>query len=199
PLTLLGMVSPFAVRLAADMVDTLGRTTGRLYAISTAGSLAGTLLTGFYLIPVFRVRTIFLGTAALLALPAIVFQLLAARRHLLAGVGVVALVVLAAAQPPASSVHVPMVRDTFFSPLKVYDGVRTRSLLSNNTYQAITHDGFTATGYPLLMVYLAWQAMPNATRALGVGLGAGIIPRLLATFGVEAHTIEIDPAVVEVA
>ena len=36
PLLLLGMVSPYAVRLAVDSVDAAGRTAGRLYAISTA-------------------------------------------------------------------------------------------------------------------------------------------------------------------
>jgi len=82
PLTLLGMISPYAVRLAAHLIVDLGRTTGRLYALSTAGSLLGTLCAGFYLIPSFRLRTIFVGTALLLILPAVVWQVAAARRHL---------------------------------------------------------------------------------------------------------------------
>ena len=48
---ILGTVSPIAVRLKAHSLDELGRTAGRLFAISTAGSIAGTFATAFWLIP----------------------------------------------------------------------------------------------------------------------------------------------------
>ena len=44
PVVLLGMVSPFAIRLAVSSVETAGAVAGRLYALSTAGSLLGTFL-----------------------------------------------------------------------------------------------------------------------------------------------------------
>ena len=47
----LASVSPIAVRLAAHSLDRLGRTAGRLFAISTAGSIAGTFATSFWLVP----------------------------------------------------------------------------------------------------------------------------------------------------
>lgn len=50
---LLGMVSPYAVKLKVDDLDTSGSTVGSLYAISTTGSIVGTFLSGFYLIPQF--------------------------------------------------------------------------------------------------------------------------------------------------
>ncbi len=43
PVLLLGMVSPWAIRLAVQTVEEAGEVAGRLYALSTAGSLAGTL------------------------------------------------------------------------------------------------------------------------------------------------------------
>lgn len=46
----LGMVSPYAVRLKIKDLQHSGATIGRLYAISTIGSIAGTFLTGFFLI-----------------------------------------------------------------------------------------------------------------------------------------------------
>jgi len=53
PSLLLAMVSPLGVRLAARTgVDHIGRSAGQLYAISTAGSIAGTIATAFWLIPV---------------------------------------------------------------------------------------------------------------------------------------------------
>src|SRR6476619_761501 len=59
-LLLLGMVSPYAVRLAVDSVDAAGRTAGRLYAISTAGSLVGTFLAALLLVPFVGTRRTFL-------------------------------------------------------------------------------------------------------------------------------------------
>jgi spermidine synthase len=47
----LGSVSPIAVRLVTRSLERLGRTAGRLFAISTAGSIAGTFVTAFWLVP----------------------------------------------------------------------------------------------------------------------------------------------------
>lgn len=65
----LGFVTPFAVRLRMRTIETTGQTVGRLYALSTIGSIFGTFAAGFFLIPfVGSVRTLYLIAAALLAL-----------------------------------------------------------------------------------------------------------------------------------
>ena len=51
PITLLGTASPFAIRLAVPSVENAGRTSGRIYAISTLGSLLGTFLPVLLFIP----------------------------------------------------------------------------------------------------------------------------------------------------
>jgi predicted membrane-bound spermidine synthase len=71
PLLLIGMVSPYAIRLTIDDVDSTGRTTGRLYAISTVGSLVGTFLAALLLIPYVGTRRTFLIFAAAMALAAV--------------------------------------------------------------------------------------------------------------------------------
>lgn len=73
PSVLLGMVSPYAVRLAAQTVERIGNVSGSLYALSTFGSIAGTLLTAFWLVPALGVRALLqiLGLC-LLVLPLIV-------------------------------------------------------------------------------------------------------------------------------
>ncbi|HUQ23594.1 MAG TPA: fused MFS/spermidine synthase [Gaiellaceae bacterium] len=71
PSVVLGTVSPVAVRLKARSLANLGRTAGRLFAISTAGSIAGTFLTSFWLIPA-------LGTDQVLASAAVALMLAAA-------------------------------------------------------------------------------------------------------------------------
>ena len=71
PSLVLGSVSPVAVRLKASSIENLGRTAGRLFAVSTAGSIAGTFLTSFWLIPE-------LGTDQVLASAAVALILAAA-------------------------------------------------------------------------------------------------------------------------
>lgn len=61
PVILLGWVSPYVLRLLNQSVESSGRLAGRLYAISTVGSLLGTFLPSLVTIP-------WLGTAATLAL-----------------------------------------------------------------------------------------------------------------------------------
>ncbi len=67
PMILLGCVSPFAIRLRIEQVGKSGRTSGQLYAISTAGSIVGTFLPVFLLIPnIGTYRTFFTFAVALL-------------------------------------------------------------------------------------------------------------------------------------
>ncbi len=61
PSVLLGMVSPYAIRLAAKSFEALGKVSGNLYALSTLGSIFGTFFTVFVLIPEFGVNRIILG------------------------------------------------------------------------------------------------------------------------------------------
>ncbi|GAB4474320.1 MAG: fused MFS/spermidine synthase [Anaerolineales bacterium] len=51
PVTLLGMISPFAIRLLVEERDSSGRTSGRLYAVSTLGSFMGAFLPVLVSIP----------------------------------------------------------------------------------------------------------------------------------------------------
>ena len=67
----LGAVTPFIVRMLADRVDRVGGVAGTVSALSAAGSIAGTLVTAFYLIPTMGVQHILhLIGAVLLALAA---------------------------------------------------------------------------------------------------------------------------------
>ena len=63
PVMMLGAASPYAIRLAVPDVEHSGRVAGRLYAISTAGSLAGTWLSALVLIPLIGTQRTFLTFA----------------------------------------------------------------------------------------------------------------------------------------
>ncbi len=70
PVTLLGAAAPWAVRLAVGELDRSGEVVGRLYAISTAGSLLGTMLSALLLIPLLGTQRTFFVFALALALVA---------------------------------------------------------------------------------------------------------------------------------
>lgn len=75
PAIMLGMVSPYCVRLGSTHIDTVGATSGSLYAVSTIGSTAGTLVTAFWLIPEMGVRSIFQWTGSCLVALALLLGL----------------------------------------------------------------------------------------------------------------------------
>ena len=58
PLAILGMVSPYALKLRVRSVGEVGRSAGNLYAVSTLASVAAALLVGFVLVPNFGVKSI---------------------------------------------------------------------------------------------------------------------------------------------
>ncbi len=70
PVVLLGACSPYAVRLAMPDVEHSGTVAGRLYAVSTAGSLVGTMLSALVAIPFLGTQRTFLSLAILLAVAA---------------------------------------------------------------------------------------------------------------------------------
>lgn len=70
PVTLLGMISPFAIRLALPDARQAGQVSGRIYAISTLGSFVGTFLPVLVLIPLIGTTFTFLTCAGFLVLVA---------------------------------------------------------------------------------------------------------------------------------
>ena len=77
PILLLGVFSPYAVKLTLQSTHSSGRTAGRVYGISTFGSIFGTLFTTFTLIPVIGSRDItyvFAGCAAISACSFFIFK-----------------------------------------------------------------------------------------------------------------------------
>lgn len=72
PVTLLGMISPFAIRLAIEDPSRAGRLSGEIYAISTLGSFIGTFLPVLVLVPLIGTNLTFVLSSALLALVALV-------------------------------------------------------------------------------------------------------------------------------
>jgi MFS family permease len=66
PTCILGMISPYSVRLLVKSQEHSGHMAGQLYFVSTMGSAAGTLGTSFYFVLYFEVNQILWGSVAAL-------------------------------------------------------------------------------------------------------------------------------------
>ncbi len=212
PLFLLGCVSPFVVRLAAREWSRLGRTVGLLYAVSTAGSFFGTLVTGYYVVAEWGVSRAFQGAGVLLlGLASVYFALFRSRPAVL--LLPLAALLASAISPQASETvladgtvaRVIESRDGFYGRVQVVEyrgsGGHTREMVIDGLIQggidAVT--GQSVYEYPYLLEYLAMEARPGGRRALVIGLGPAVVPRRFAARGIETEIVDIDPAVVAAA
>lgn len=72
---LMGIVSPYTVKLKIASLNTSGSTVGNLYALSTIGSITGTFLAGFYLIPTFGTNKLLIILSVILIANSILLSL----------------------------------------------------------------------------------------------------------------------------
>src|SRR5919198_40071 len=133
PVLLLGTVSPWAIRLGVSKLEEAGTVAGRLYALSTAGSLAGTLVSALVLIPLVGTRRTFLIFALLIALVAVV-GLRPLRRFAVAPAAIAALIALpvgtlkAQTEDGARVIHEAETEYQYARVLEYPDGSRTLEL-----------------------------------------------------------------------
>jgi spermidine synthase len=204
PSLLFGTVSPFLVRLAAHDVARLGDTAGRLYAISTLGSLAGTLLCTFVAIPSFSVSTILaaltVGTAgsALLALTERrerSYEIVAATLLLLAGTTL-------GRTPALTRSEVLAVHGSPYQTIEVVELEGVRYLRSDRVTQSAIRvaDGSVAAAYAHFAP-AAFLVQPDIRRALVIGMGGGLVAQPLRQLEpeLEVDFVEIDAVVPEIA
>lgn len=66
PIACLGVVSPYIVKMSTSRLDNIGVSSGSVYAVSTLGSILGTILTSFYLISWIGIKAIFYTYSSIL-------------------------------------------------------------------------------------------------------------------------------------
>ena len=209
PSICLGTISPFAIRLAARAVAEMGTTAGTLYAISTAGSILGTIVTAFYLIGVAGVaRIVHLLGLALVLLAA--GMLAAGSRRALAA-ALAALAVgggwLGLWRPAAAAPGVVYETDSFYHHIKVSDSVNSEGEIRVMDFDKLRQSGmYKKDPARLMLVYshyftLAFAFRPDPADAAIVGLGGGSLPKAYrkAFPSLRIDAVEIDPEVARVA
>ncbi|HYG61690.1 MAG TPA: fused MFS/spermidine synthase [Thermoanaerobaculia bacterium] len=202
---LLATVSPWAVRLAARDLGHLGNTAGRLYALSTLGSLAGTLACTFLLIPFLELREILGLLTALTAVTALVAFGERLRAEAPTAALAALLVVFAVARGASVARPAPGLlheRTTPYQTLRVYERDGVRRLESDRMQQSAVE---MATGEPAVQyirhVPFVLLLRPDMDRMLALGMGAGSAAGYLQKRlpGLEMDNVDIDPAVPELA
>ncbi len=214
PVTLLGMVSPFTIRLAIVDPADAGRVSGAIYAISTIGSLVGTFLPTLYLIPELGTFRTFLLFAGLLYLVAWVglWREVKWRAAIWLWMPVVVIVlsalVLAGPLRAANEGDTLLMEDeTAYNYIQVQEDPRGYRYLYLNEGQGVhsiyhptqyryggTWDYFLAAPY-----FNAGQTPDQVQSLLVIGLAAGTIPRQYQhVYGdIRMVGVEIDPGIIE--
>jgi spermidine synthase len=224
PIILLGMVSPFAIRLRVQDVATAGNTAGSIYALSTVGSIIGTFLPVLILIPqlgasqtfyVFALGLVLLGVAGLrrsIALAAIpVVMLLGAWQLGEHGIR----------QPFCEGCEAVYEQESAYNYIQVArnnrgpEGSEQIALILNEgqAFHSVYNRRYAETGDPIdLITGGTWeffsitpfvypeQSKSNINSLLMIGSAAGTIPKqFLAFYDADVHidAVEIDPAIIE--
>lgn len=204
PTFLLGMTSPFALRMGAQQLASLGNLSGNLYSISTVGSILGTFGTVFVLIPLWDVRSIIFGLGVILMLVAVIW--LPRFSVIIAALFILLLATSATStltQVIARSGSVVYEKETPYSLLDVVDLDTRRTLYLNGLPQsAMDINDPTRLVYAYTAFFnFGFVINPDLKDVLFVGGGGFSGPKyFLSTHpGVQVDVAEIDPDVIETA
>jgi len=215
PSLLLGMVSPFAIRLKAKTVKKIGMTSGNLYAISTIGSVVGTFLATFVLTLVLPTKIVFICTAAISFLLAAV---LIGKKLSAAMVISAALLFVIAANSHSGTSQTMQSGNTSLAPLtqpvnieSLYGQITvedsrayTRALLINGGLMMemdLRNQSNILPGWEYVKcMEIPFAMNPAIKSSLNMGLGAGLYPRYInGKYGTDVETVDINDKILEVA
>jgi spermidine synthase len=201
-LVAMGMTGPVAIRLATNDLHATGHRVGSVYAISTAGSVLGALITSFVLIPGFETSHILVGTALFIIL---VGAVPLARRGQPASLAAVILpfIGLADLSPnlPAGLSVLERAQSPY-SLVEVIDDANrdVRLLRADHSIIGAQVRSDKSAAFSFLHVLEAVRfARPKAQSLLQIGLGIGSLPMALKPRGIVSDIVEIDPEVVRFA
>jgi len=212
PVTLLGCVSPFIIRLAIEDVTSAGRVAGRVYAISTAGSFVGAFLPDLVLVPTVGTRNTFVLLSLLLLAVALVGLARSGFRRLPLYLWMPALILLLAlllrGQPVKAAAGAIYETESAYNYIQVVEQDGCRSLLLNEgqgIHSVYCPDQLRTPGpwdYFLIAPYFnpPPYTPERVQRVAIIGLAAGTMARqYTAAYGpLPIDGVEIDPQIVRV-
>ena len=205
PVLLLGMVAPYANRLAVGRVVDTGTVTGRLYAISTAGSLVGTFVAALLLIPLIGTHRTFLVFALMLAVVAAVgagswrFLVVAA---LIAGLLAIPPAAIGADVTGARVIYSTETQYQYARVLQFTSGERWLELNEGVAIHSLYRPwSYLTGGYWDDFLVLPFAVAPSPPRRIAIlGDAAGTVARAYGHYfpGTRVDAVEIDGALTSI-
>jgi predicted membrane-bound spermidine synthase len=211
PITAFGCVTPFAIRLRATGVSSAGNTAGRVWALSTVGSILGSFLPVLLLIPLVGTKRTFLAMS-LIVLMLSAAGLFASRSRGIAGIAVaLAAILITINVAVASSPIKPPYRgelveeaESAYHYIQVLedDGAYLLALNEGHAIHSIYDPDTPVTGGPWDYFAIAPLFLEDANagvdRSLIIGLAGGTAARTLLEVYPESTVdgVEIDEEIV---
>ena len=210
PITLLGFISPFAIRLQLSDVASAGTTAGSLYALSTIGSITGSFVPVLVLIPLIGTAATFITLSLVLLVPAVAGLVAMRARPVALAAALAALAVPALAAAAPTGVRPPdrgillHERESAYNYIQVVDQDGRRSLILNEGHavHSVYDPDELLTGGPWDYFMVAPLMVEDTTEpeprdVLVIGLAGGTVARqLTAAYGpIPIVGVEIDPEI----
>jgi spermidine synthase len=206
PLTLLGMVSPYAIKLRASNMGEVGRTAGDLYALSTIASVIAAILTGFVLIPNVGVARLVAVIGLVLIITAVLGLLIQRRsssQRVVAGSLLLACPFTWFILPqdlPAPDKGLLAIEQSPYAEIRVVEDDLYRYLLIDGGTHTIVDPDTWETFFPYAAVAdIPREFFDRPGDMLLIGLGGGSVVKNYHKAGWEVTGIEIDPTVIDMA
>ncbi|MCC6265163.1 MAG: fused MFS/spermidine synthase [Bryobacterales bacterium] len=207
---LLGMVTPYVVRLKLRSIESSGAEVGRLYAISTAGSILGTFACGYFLLSWMGSSRILYGIAfLLLALSFVAVSELWAGQRVAAAVFLLLTGGFAEFEAKSQAAAGFHDIDTDYQRLQVIDAKEPehgRPVRILKSEEANTQSAIYLDGDGLYSDYLHYFDLTRYTgrplrRVLMIGAAGYVYPMHLSREapGISIDVVEIDPAMTGIA
>lgn len=206
---LLGTLSPFAIKIQSLNLEQtgIGSISGDIFFWSTMGSIFGSLITGFFLIPHFGINTIIFGIGFLLITLGI-WPLMQTKTWLkVVSLLIILILYLSLASTVESITHsftlksVVYSSEALYQKITIYDGIYdnkpARFLFQDRNPSAVEFTNSTKLAAEYTKYYSLYQLFnPNIKQALMIGAGAYSVPKDLLNQNsqVAIDVVEIEPS-----
>ena len=206
---LLGIVTPFAIRLRTQILEKIGTRSGSIFAFSTIGSLVGAIFAGFFLVPSFSLDQIFSTTGFILVLLAVVSTFFWKPQQLSFKLGTIILFLAAVImvsvsffilgkvtfQDSTKTMKIVHQEASFYGDIKIIEVRRFRCLAVDGALQSCLN----ITTQKPIFTYIDETGRLAESRDISslliLGLGAGNVLERIPE-NVVIDMVEIDPRVV---
>lgn len=204
PLMLLGMITPFAIRILIKNVEASGQTAGRVFALATVGSIIGSLVTGFYILEALSLTQSFSFAGFLLVSLGAAGVVFSSGKKKLDPIIILVALALLIQQLPAHlyedtyTLKIHRHEQSFYADLKVMEIGVFKCLAMNGSLQSCMNlrEGRPTFTFIAETERITRERKPKTMLLLGLGTG-NVLHNL--PHDLEVDVVELDPRLVPIS